>query len=220
MVRSKVQIATSSLPLFSFTRISPFDENMERTSILHLLRAATTRPQSFRSSTRYLSTFSRKQDGIFWYPTRARSASLATKRYTPPIYRILTRYYSALSEPPTEALNVPSQNATDKGDLEPLRDAEGRPTPTYQLSFTCKPCMHRSTHNITKLSYHTGAVLVQCPECKNRHVISDHLGIFSDERQTIENILKKKGEFVKRGTVNGEGDIEFWDDKSSLSHPK
>lgn len=185
---------------------------MDKPSILRLLRFAVTRPQSIASSTRYLSTFTRKQDGICWYPTRAISASLATKRHPAPFHRISTRSYSAPSDPPTEASKVPNEDATAERNVEPLRDAEGRPRPTYQLTFTCKPCTHRSTHAITKLSYHTGAVLIQCPSCKNRHVISDHLRIFSDKKQTIEDILKKKGEFVKRGTVNGEGDMEFWKD--------
>ena len=47
--------------------------------------------------------------------------------------------------------------------------------PAYQLTFTCKPCSTPSTHRITKHGYHKGTVLVTCPNCKNRHVISDHL---------------------------------------------
>lgn len=53
-----------------------------------------------------------------------------------------------------------------------------------------------------------------CPECKNRHVISDHLKIFSDKRVTIEDILKDKGELLKKGRLGAgaDGDMEFWDD--------
>lgn len=48
------------------------------------------------------------------------------------------------------------------------------------LTFTCtaNDCGHRSTHEFTKRSYTRGIVLVQCPECKNRHLIADHLGWF------------------------------------------
>jgi protein import protein ZIM17 len=58
-------------------------------------------------------------------------------------------------------------------------------------------------------------VLVTCPSCKNRHVIADHLRIFGDTATTIEEILRQKGELVKKGTLGEEGDLEFWDDGSS-----
>ncbi|MCJ1468846.1 hypothetical protein MMC07_007476, partial [Pseudocyphellaria aurata] len=47
--------------------------------------------------------------------------------------------------------------------------------PAYKLIFTCKPCGLRSYHHISKQAYHNGTVLITCPDCKNRHVISDHL---------------------------------------------
>ena len=58
-------------------------------------------------------------------------------------------------------------------------DAQFAPpqVPSYQLTFTCKPCGHRSTHNISKRGYHKGSVLVTCPQCSNRHVMSDHLKV-------------------------------------------
>ena len=49
--------------------------------------------------------------------------------------------------------------------------------PSYEITFTCKPCKHRSTHTISKHGYHKGSVLITCPECSNRHVISDHLKV-------------------------------------------
>lgn len=52
-----------------------------------------------------------------------------------------------------------------------------RKEPTYQLTFTCKPCKHRSSHEMSRQGYHHGTVLITCPECKNRHVISDHLKV-------------------------------------------
>lgn len=80
----------------------------------------------------------------------------------------------------------------------------------YQLSFTCVPCGHRSHHNISKQGYHTGSTLITCPSCRNRHIISDHLKIFGDKKQTIEDIMKEKGQLVKRGSLGEDGDIEFW----------
>jgi hypothetical protein len=44
-------------------------------------------------------------------------------------------------------------------------------------------------------------VLLQCPSCKNRHLIADHLGWFGDERVTIEDILREKGEEIKKATL-------------------
>ncbi|KAL8757784.1 MAG: hypothetical protein Q9184_004122 [Pyrenodesmia sp. 2 TL-2023] len=83
--------------------------------------------------------------------------------------------------------------------------------PQYQLTFTCKPCSNRSTHAISKHGYHKGSVLVACPCCKNRHVVSDHLKIFSDKRTTLEDIMREKGELVKRGRVGVDGeDVEFY----------
>lgn len=48
------------------------------------------------------------------------------------------------------------------------------------MTFTCTAdaCGHRSSHEFTKRSYTKGIVLVQCPSCKNRHLIADHLGWF------------------------------------------
>merc|ERR1712000_286003 len=93
---------------------------------------------------------------------------------------------------------------------------EGKEAAYYQLSFTCVPCGHRSHHNISKQGYHTGSTLISCPECRNRHVISDHLGIFGDKKGvTIEDIMKEKGQLVKRGSLGEDGDIEFWPDHKS-----
>lgn len=56
-----------------------------------------------------------------------------------------------------------------------LQASHGADVPSYQLTFTCKPCSTRSSHKISKQGYHKGSVLITCPECRNRHVISDHL---------------------------------------------
>jgi mitochondrial protein import protein ZIM17 len=51
--------------------------------------------------------------------------------------------------------------------------------PAYELTFSCRPCGTRSTHRISKHGYHEGSVLVTCPGCSNRHIISDHLRVSS-----------------------------------------
>ncbi|UKZ80912.1 hypothetical protein TrVFT333_008677 [Trichoderma virens FT-333] len=80
----------------------------------------------------------------------------------------------------------------------------------YQLSFTCVPCGHRSHHNVSKQGYHHGSTLITCPSCRNRHVISDHLNIFGDRKITVEDLMREKGQLVKRGSLGEDGDIEFW----------
>ena len=49
--------------------------------------------------------------------------------------------------------------------------------PAYELTFTCKRCAERSTHRVSKQGFHHGTVLITCPGCKNRHLISDHLKV-------------------------------------------
>lgn len=74
--------------------------------------------------------------------------------------------------------------------------------PAYQLTFTCKKCSTRSSHNVSKQAYHSGTVLIQCPGCKARHLIADHLRIFSDKSITLEDILATKGEGLTKGTID------------------
>ncbi|KAM0203735.1 hypothetical protein ACHAPI_000734 [Fusarium lateritium] len=84
----------------------------------------------------------------------------------------------------------------------------------YQLSFTCVPCGHRSHHNVSKQGYHFGSSLITCPQCRNRHIISDHLNIFGDRKITVEDLMREKGQLVKRGSLGEDGDIEFWPEDS------
>jgi len=88
--------------------------------------------------------------------------------------------------------------------------------PKLSLTFTCtvSDCGERSTHQFTKRAYQKGVVLVQCPGCKNRHLIADHLGWFKESTQdgklrTIEDLLKAKGEKVRRGKLDLDGTVEY-----------
>ena len=85
------------------------------------------------------------------------------------------------------------------------------------------PCGERSAHTISKQGYHHGSVLITCPACRNRHVISDHLRIFSSDPgapKTIEELLARRAaeaggdprRLVKKGTLGEDGDVEFWED--------
>lgn len=68
------------------------------------------------------------------------------------------------------------QDAQSAKDAIAARKAE---EPAYEMTFTCKKCLERSSHRITKQAYHFGTVLVTCPGCKNRHLISDHMKVGS-----------------------------------------
>ncbi|KAJ9164554.1 hypothetical protein NKR19_g1193, partial [Coniochaeta hoffmannii] len=109
------------------------------------------------------------------------------------------------SSPPSSSSSPPPQQPSD--------DNTRSPPPQYELTFTCIPCGTRSKHKVSKQGYHHGTVLIACPGCKNRHVIADHLKIFSDKRITVEDLMREKGRLVKRGTLDG--DVEFWDDGST-----
>lgn len=68
------------------------------------------------------------------------------------------------------------------------------------IAFTCKKCDTRSSHTFSKQGYTHGSVAIQCPGCKNRHLISDNLGIFRDNKVNLEELLKAKGENVATST--------------------
>lgn len=68
----------------------------------------------------------------------------------------------------------------------------------FQLSYTCKKCNHKNSHIISKLAYEKGVVIVKCSGCENNHLIADNLKWFKDTNTNIEDILKEKGEEVRR----------------------
>lgn len=117
---------------------------------------------------------------------------LSAQRKFSPLYLFnrqfsITRLLRENSAPPESATTTPSFQGEK---------------PRYQLSFTCKVCKTPSTHNVSKQAYHKGTVLVQCPGCENRHLIADHLKIFSDKRITIEDILASKGTSITKKTID------------------
>lgn len=70
--------------------------------------------------------------------------------------------------------------------------------PMLLLAFTCKKCETRSTHLMSKQAYHHGTIMVQCPHCKVRHLMADHLKIFSDNKITIQDIMHAQGQAVSK----------------------
>ncbi|KAF2876587.1 DNL zinc finger-domain-containing protein [Massariosphaeria phaeospora] len=125
------------------------------------------------------------------------------------------RHASAAAKPPA-ASSHPTQS-TSSATTAPASRLERDQVPAYELTFTCKICTTRSSHRLSKQGYHHGTILISCPGCQNRHLISDHLKIFSDKSVTIEDLIKEKGSLVRRGSLHVDGDVEFWDDGSTTA---
>ncbi|KAI0125851.1 DNL zinc finger protein, partial [Xylariales sp. AK1849] len=124
------------------------------------------------------------------------SPSLATPLLRPfprlprtlqPAQAAVRRYAHSIPKPPSPA----SEGA--EGKSRKLQE------PHYELTFTCVPCGSRSSHVVSKQGYHKGSVLITCSSCRNRHIISDHLDIFGDRKVTVEDLMREKGQLVKRG---------------------
>ncbi|KAF7798565.1 hypothetical protein EIP86_009787 [Pleurotus ostreatoroseus] len=115
-----------------------------------------------------------------------------------------------LSSPPSPTSFAPP--ATQDDTQNTLQSQE----PRLSLTFTCTvpDCGTRSTHEFSKRSYQRGIVLVQCPGCKNRHLIADHLGWFKESTEdgklkTIEDLMHAKGEVIRRGRLDAGEVIEY-----------
>jgi mitochondrial protein import protein ZIM17 len=169
-----------------------------RTSSGHLPRTRNIIKASSPFRTYRPSPLSSRISNLHAYTSRRYNSSASdTAGAADPNLRPLTDRVPSAS---TDAANA-EQNAA--------RRAE---EPAYRIVFTCKPCGERSDHQMSKHGYHKGTVLITCPSCSARHVISDHLGIFMDEKSSLEDILGTKGMSITKGVLND--DLEIWEDGS------
>jgi len=68
-------------------------------------------------------------------------------------------------------------------------------------------------------------VIIQCPHCKNRHLIADHIGWFKEtegvgggQLKNIEAMMRAKGENVRRGSLGEDGTVvEYVGDDDEVS---
>ncbi|KAL4959033.1 DNL-type zinc finger protein [Aspergillus stella-maris] len=175
------------------------------TRLSRSLRAISTtlsQPSLFRAFPRFYSQLNRQRPSLQTYITKPRIA----------VPQITTRYNSSdasNTDKPSPLTDRPSNPDTDAANAEQNR-ARREKEPAYQLTFTCKPCGERSTHRVSKHGYHRGTVLIRCPGCENRHVISDHLKIFFNHSMTLEDVLAQSGKPITKGALRG--DVEFWED--------
>ena len=132
-------------------------------AIFRLLRPALRQPYPANSHLRLLSQFAPLR-----HPSFPRLSSTPHPSFTLRSLQIRTLSDST-SAPSSAVAHSPAYPSS----------AESPPEiePAYELTFTCKPCKHRSTHRVTKQGYHKGSVLITCPECSNRHIMSDHLKV-------------------------------------------
>ena len=123
---------------------------------------------------------------IYWSPEMKTSSLSAFFRQLRPAPRPLLQTRPLLCHPHLSYalrrnLVQPSKplGFLDKSNAKPLgvTGKAKNERPSYLIQFTCKPCGTRSTHQISKQGYISGSILVTCPSCKNRHVISDHLKV-------------------------------------------
>lgn len=132
-----------------------------------------------------------------------------------------TEFQSQSQNESSPTPNVSQKPLTDRASSPSSQPTEQRPgNPEYQITFTCSPCSTRSSHRVSKQGYHYGSTLITCPECRNRHIISDHLNIFGDKSMTIEDLMRERGQLVKKGTLSEDGDLEFWEDGTTSKHVK
>ncbi|KAK4129003.1 zf-DNL-domain-containing protein [Parathielavia appendiculata] len=121
------------------------------------------------------------------------------------------------TSPPSSETSTSTQTSSIEPSQASQRTNNNNPRniiqkPHYELTFTCRPCGTRSRHRVSKQGYHHGTVLIACPSCRSRHVIADHLRVFGDKAMTVEDLLRERGEQIKRGSLGVEGDVEFWED--------
>ena len=183
---------------------------------------------------RQLFAVARRPMSTLRVPLRATTRTLSSPsllRYAKP--RPLVTYHQSNAVGRVPQRHNSSLTTSSPESSEPPQDLR----PAYQLTFTCKPCGARSSHRVTKQGYHKGTVLITCPDCKNKHVITDHLKVFMDQASSFEDILKRKlpsgrplSDLLKKGQLGirngskvgneGEEDVEFWEDGTEIPHQK
>ncbi|KAK7200372.1 DNL zinc finger containing protein [Novymonas esmeraldas] len=72
-------------------------------------------------------------------------------------------------------------------------------------AFTCGPCDYRMVKRFSKHAYTKGIVIVECPNCRAKHLLADNLGWMEDSATNIEAILAARGEsFTRIGGTEGD----------------
>ena len=72
----------------------------------------------------------------------------------------------------------------------------------------------------TKKAYHSGIVVIRCDGCQSLHLIADNLGWVNDKNINIEDIMREKGETIKKLNVDGLFDLQGIDLSKNLDEKK
>ncbi|KAJ1660351.1 hypothetical protein IWQ61_000721 [Dispira simplex] len=110
-------------------------------------------------------------------------------------FAIFSPCYKDKTDPKT---SPPLETPDPSPQLAPSGQTIGKTPPKLFLRFTCKVCNNQNQKLISKQAYTEGVVLVQCDHCQNRHLIADNMGWFRDSSVNLEDLMKEKGEIVRR----------------------
>lgn len=143
----------------------PFAQNMRSSPTLLRCLCRTSAPRVARALPAELIPASKRL-----YHTPRTSTPL---RPSLALSQLRTTPYTIRHESTSANSSSPAGTSTKAPESRLERDQ----VPAYELTFTCKKCSTRSSHRISKQGYHHGTVLITCPGCKNRHLMSDHLKV-------------------------------------------
>ena len=137
-------------------------------AIFRQLRPTLRQPYTAKSHLCLLSQFAPLR-----HPSFPRPSSTPKGGIPQPSFPLRSFQIRSLSDSRSAPSSAVAHSQAYPSNAEPPPES----VPAYELTFTCKPCKHRSTHRITKQGYHKGSVLIKCPHCSNRHIMSDHLKV-------------------------------------------
>ncbi|KAI7947370.1 hypothetical protein MJO28_009278, partial [Puccinia striiformis f. sp. tritici] len=131
--------------------------------------------------------------------------------------RIITRKFT--SKLPCLLRNYSTSTGTGTGTAARMRIQFKCIAPSTTTT-TQTECGHLNTHEFSSQAFNHGIVLVQCPSCSNRHLIADHLQWFTSNKtsddpnfkqdhKTIIDLMRAKGEIVKRGQLTSPSEYKL-----------
>jgi hypothetical protein len=170
---------TRLLPATNFT-LAPHRTTVKTSPLLHLFAVACSLiMMAMRPSYSSLYAFARTSAPQLCRASPAKHIPASAKRlfHTPQASHAVrpSRILSRARIP--SAVRFESTAAPSTSTNAPDSRLAREQVPSYELTFTCNVCKTRSSHRLSKQGYHKGTVLISCPDCKNRHLISDHLKV-------------------------------------------
>lgn len=176
--------AAVSLCIHNLGKESVMKADQTISTIFRQLRPSLCQPHPASSRLRPLSQLAPLRNPSFPCPAHPPKGGIP-----PPFPAIRSRQTRRVSD----STSAPSSAVAHPPDFLGNTQSPPEKPPAYELTFTCKPCKHRSTHTVSKQGYHKGTVLITCPECSNRHVMSDHLKVGFQSLCVVDTKSKSEG---------------------------